>query len=221
MIITVDGEGGSGKTTTCEYFSRRLSFFHLDSGALFRWLALSLKTEGLDANLIPLAHLQHTLDSFHQRFGTSTVDYKRPPIVQSESTGLLAHELGKCERVQTWFIVYQRTLAAQMLNANFKGVFVSGRLGGSSVFPNAEKKFYFKADALCRARRRCEQLKQCGIQDIDFDGTLKAMLERDALNKTRIDEMTNESRHTIVIDTTYLTLPQLFNKFGGFLQQPS
>jgi CMP/dCMP kinase len=218
MIITVDGEGGSGKTTTCEYFSRKLDFFHLDSGALFRWLALSLKTEGLNANLIPLAHLQHTLDSFHQRFGTSTVDHKSPPlIVQSESTGLMAHELGKCERVQTWFTVYQRTLASKMLNGNFKGVFVSGRLGGSSVFPNAEKKFYFKADALCRATRRCEQLKQCGIQDIDFEATLKTMLERDALNKTRIKDMTNESSNTIVIDTTYLTLPQLFDKFGAFL----
>jgi cytidylate kinase len=221
MIVTVDGEGGTGKTTTCEYFSKKLHYFHIDSGAMFRWLAYIINKEAYDPGIIPIVELNKIIQrSFKVEENTAIYQKQYDSIyLQSESIGILAHNLGKFERIENWFIEYQRFLAFKMLKKNFEGILVSGRIGGSKIFPNADKKFYFLADAQIRAKRRVDQLKQCGIKDIKFDAVLKSMLERDELNKTRIRDMNKDKNsNTIIIDTTNFTLDQLFTNFRKHLK---
>ena len=109
-IITIDGESACGKSTIGESLSIKLGYSHIDSGMLFRTLAFAIEIQKLNISQTNEQTLERIFNGDCTFEGTK-VRYKEKDIseeIHSEEIGLLASELGKYERVQNWFINYQK-----------------------------------------------------------------------------------------------------------------
>lgn len=211
-IITIDGESACGKSSIGESLSIKLRYSHIDSGMLFRTLAFAIEIQKLNISQTDKQTFERVFKNDCTFEGTK-VSYQGKNIsedIHSEEVGLLASELGKFERVQNWFINYQKDLGTKIEKQGFSGMFVSGRIGGSITFPNADRKFYLKASLQAKAIRRYEQLMQVNSGIIDFEKVKNSILQRDNIKDIISYRKIDIPIDTITIDTTNLSLENLF-----------
>lgn len=212
-IITMDGESACGKSSIGEILSGKLNYCHLDSGMLFRTIAFAMQVQKLNISQINEQTLERIFKS-DCTFEGSKVSYQGKNIsehLHSEEIGLLASELGKFERVQNWFINYQKILGTRTETQGFLGIVVSGRIGGSIVFPEADIKFYLKASLQAKAIRRYDQLQKVTQGKMDFEEVRNSILQRDDIKNIISYRKINIPTDTITIDTTNLSLESLFH----------
>ena len=211
-IITIDGESASGKSSVAEEISLQLGYVHLDSGIIFRTMGYLM-----DKYAIDLSSLAKSLDQYEimnevnivgQKVFDNGLDISNH--IQSESSGLRAADLGRYEYFQNWFINYLRT---QVANLNGSCV-VSGRIGGTLIFPQAELKFYLTADIQTKASRRYNQLVSNRLFSFSFDDVVKSINSRDDLHKILHYWKFSLPEDSIVINTTSLAISQVVNKIN-------
>lgn len=207
-IVTIDGPSGAGKGTVCSLLAKNLGWHLLDSGAIYRVFAiaasaLNLKPEQTES----LVQLAESLDlTFEVQDDLVSVLLNGVDIsleVRKETTGNLASQFAVIPEVRT------ALLYRQQMFAKSPGLIADGRDMGTVVFPNATIKIFLDASAEERARRRQFQLQQKGI-NANFDNLLHEIQERDFRDRNRAVAPLKPADDAIVIDSTLMSIQEVF-----------
>jgi cytidylate kinase len=199
MIVTIDGPAGSGKSTAARRLAERLGFDFLDTGAMYRAVALEVLSRGIDiadvARVVQVAHAAdiEALGPVVRAGGRDVTAAIRTPEVSSAASKVAA-----IPEVRTELVRLQRQAAER------RNVVSEGRDQGTVVFPLAECKFYLTADPNERARRRQLELAEQG-ETIAVEDLLRQILERDNRDQTRDTAPLRPADDAIRIDTSHLS----------------
>ena len=204
-IITIDGPSGVGKGTLAKRLACHLAWHFLDSGVLYRATGYaSLKAGVLPDDVSRVAALAKTLPL---RFAGDEIfldDENITEIVRQEEIGNLASKVGAHLEVRQALDEKQRSFAKA------PGLVADGRDMGTEIFPHAQYKFYLTATAKERARRRFSQLHARGIH-VRMPDLLQEIEERDHRDTTRSVRPLRPAEDAVVIDTSSLTVDEVFN----------
>jgi cytidylate kinase len=198
MIVTIDGPAGSGKSTAATALAARLGFDYLDTGAMYRAVALAFTRRGVDladpdAVAAALAGLAVEVPPGRVLLDGEdvTAAARTPEVSQAASRAAVV------PAVRRFLVAEQRRVAAG------RNVIAEGRDQGTAVFPDAGCKFFLTADARARAERRHRELLDKGL-DIPLGDVLADMMERDHRDSTRADSPLCRPDDAVLIDTTDL-----------------
>jgi cytidylate kinase len=208
-IITVDGPSGSGKGTVSRLVAQRLKWHLLDSGALYRLVALA----GLKERLAPDDEPGHAraaagLDVRFGAEGGEQVWLNGQDVtteLRTEQTGNAASRVAAMPAVRAALMDRQRAFAQP------PGLVADGRDMGTVVFPDAEVKIYLTASAEERALRRYRQLREKGSHATLADVT-QEILERDRRDSSRAVSPLRPAEDAVVIDSTGLLIPSVVER---------
>ena len=208
MIIAIDGQAGSGKTTTAHKVALNLGFIHINTGAMYRGIALKFIREKI--NLDNRNDIELTLKNTRLHWSGSnsenifmdgqniTLD-----IVSSRVTKTVSR-ISAIPEVRNKLVKDQREIAKD------QDVVLEGRDIGTVVFPEAEYKFFLLADIHVRAKRRMKQMKFDG-EDVSIEEVLFFLKKRDKQDSSRIYSPLKKAEDAIELDTTYLSIDQQVN----------
>ena len=192
MIIAIDGSAASGKGTLAKRLAADLGFDYLDTGALYRAVALSLLKAGADGDDInekQAVSLSASLD----------LELTQSPEIRNDRIASLASQVAALGPVRAELLTQQRAFAATPPHGN--GAVLDGRDIGTIVLPNADLKFFIDADIDIRAERRTKELLQAG-QSVMFRDVLAEMQARDDRDRTRSVAPLRAADDAITIDTS-------------------
>jgi cytidylate kinase len=199
-VIAIDGPAASGKGTIAAGVAQALGFHHLDSGALYRLVALKALDAGIalhdEAALADAASRM----TFHFGDGRTVLDGTDVSVAsRTEAVSAAA------SRVAALALVRVALLARQRAFRRPPGLVADGRDMGTVVFPDARVKVYLTASPEERARRRYKQLIEKG-NSVNLDGLLRDIRERDARDSARAAAPLKPAADAIVLDTTGLSI---------------
>ncbi|GAB4339037.1 MAG: (d)CMP kinase [Desulfobulbaceae bacterium] len=205
-VVTIDGPSGVGKSTVSRRVAARLGFTYLDTGAMYRAVALQCREKGVDTG--DKASLQELLE---------TLDLElRPPQSEREDVRVFLDGIEVSDRIRTEEISMlasavsalgpvRKTLTRMQQEIGKRGKIVAeGRDTGTVVFPNAAWKFYLDADPEERARRRAGQLRGRG-ENPDEQEILALILKRDRDDSRRTIAPLRAAPDAVHIDSTSLS----------------
>jgi cytidylate kinase len=208
-IIAIDGPAGSGKSTVAKLIAKKLKLFYIDTGAMYRVLALKAQMLGVDPSdekrLIEIAQncdiqLDYCTASGNLRVSCDgkdvTEDIRKPSIAQTVSF------IAKIKEVRERMVILQRQMAEG------KKAILEGRDTTTVVFPDAYKKFYLDADPQERAKRRYLEMKEKNIS-IDEPAVMNDITQRDRLDSTREHSPLRRAHDAVYIDTTDLSIDEV------------
>jgi len=183
LIIAIDGPSGAGKSTLAKRLARELSFIYLDTGAMYRALALKVLRQGVDlADDARLARLVESTEiDLHEDNGTLEVLLDGINVADEIRTPEVSQLASKVSALK---IVRARMLDLQRRMGEHGSIVAEGRDIGTVVFPSAEVKIFLDASAEERARRRYAELRAAG-RPADLSETLREMEERDKRDSER------------------------------------
>lgn len=212
IIITVDGPSGVGKGTIAMMIAEKLNYKYLDSGSLYRSLALKLyeKNNNLENILDKLDESINdiSIDFRYKKGGKAQVfvneeDYTNK--IRTEKVAIMASSIAKDKRARDMLEKYQRSYLTN------GGLVADGRDMGTKVFVEANIKFYLTASVEKRAERRLNQLKDQGIS-ANLPTLIQKLLLRDQVDTDRLISPLMPAKDAIVIDTSEFSAKEVFNK---------
>lgn len=201
-VIAIDGPSASGKGTVAQLVAQKLGYHYLDSGALYRIVALAGKNTGIAwSDESALAAMASRLDI---RFESGEI-YLNGEIVsadvRTEEMSRGASEVAVHPEVRRALVDLQRSFRKA------PGLVADGRDMGSVIFPDAGTKIFLTASAEVRADRRYKQLKEKG-NHANLDGILKDLQMRDARDRERKVAPLQQCEDAALLDTDHLTIEQ-------------
>lgn len=207
IIIAIDGPSGAGKSTLSRLLSERLGYVNIDTGAMYRTVALAVDRAGVDLDdHYALDQFCQGLDIHFKRDGTAETvwlgDEDVSALIRTPEMSLLTSRVSACQEVRSAMLTLQRQLGKD------GGVVLEGRDIGSVVFPNAQVKFYLNASAQARGTRRYNELCQNGV-DVDLNQTIAEVVQRDAADTCRENAPLVQADDAIVVDSTSMTIDQV------------
>ena len=218
-VITIDGPSGTGKGSLCSRISRWLGWNLLDSGALYRILALLAKREGIaPSDEGRVAGLVGGLDvCFASQPGDEPVGVilngkDVSGAVRSEECGSDASILARHVRVRDLVLGWQRSFR------RLPGLVTDGRDMGTVVFPDAELKLFLTANPQERAKRRYKQLNAKGI-DVKLARLADEIARRDARDLQRAVAPLKPAQDAVVIDTSASRIESVFAQVAALAQE--
>src|SRR4029079_7149762 len=212
MIIAIDGPSGAGKSTLGKMLAKKLGLLYLDTGAMYRAVALAVLRAGVsfeDHNrVVELAEnakieLLGDPDSLRVLLDGEDVSSK----IRTLDVAQAASVVSTISNVRKIMVRHQREIG----EAAPKGCVLEGRDIGSVVFPNADIKFFLTAKPEARARRRFEEDKAKG-RISTYEQTLAEINQRDDRDVSRQDSPLTISKDAVVIDTSELDLTEVFDQ---------
>lgn len=209
-IITLDGPSGTGKGTICHLLAKKLQWNMLDSGAIYRVLAYEVRKNGIDfEDIHALIKAAHSLDLRFEsnEKNKTTVILDRENVtneIRSEQCGQDASKIASIPEVREALLERQRAFARS------PGLVTDGRDMGTVVFPNAMVKVYLYANPEERAKRRYLQLQESG-NNVSLAQVVEELAKRDARDTARTHAPLKPAEDAVMIDTTGLTIVQVFN----------
>ncbi|MCW9088921.1 MAG: (d)CMP kinase [Gammaproteobacteria bacterium] len=210
-VITVDGPSGVGKGTISQLLARKLGWHFLDSGALYRLTALAALRHGLALDdEAAVANIARNLDvEFLTAEGSDVRIFLEKQDVSSdirtEKAGNSASKVAALPAVREALLQRQRDFAEP------PGVIADGRDMGTTVFPQATRKFFLTASPAVRAERRYKQLKEKGL-----DATLHSLIEeieqRDERDRSRRASPLRPADDAVIIDTSVKSIDEVLDE---------
>ena len=199
-VIAIDGPSGSGKGTVAQAVAAVLRFHYLDSGALYRLVALAADRSGI--SLTEETRLGALASGLDVEFIASDIflsEYKVTDEIRTEACGHGASVVGALPLVRTALLRRQRAFR------QVPGLVADGRDMATVVFPDANLKIYLTATAAARAERRHKQLKQKGIA-ANMTVLLQDLQDRDARDESRSVAPLKQSPNARLLDTTTMSV---------------
>lgn len=216
IVVTIDGPAGAGKSTVAKQLARRLDYRLLDTGAIYRAVALVAKRRGVSwSDAEACAAIARDLDISYQFIGDKNHVFVagedvsaaiRTPEVSQGASQVSAHP-----PVRAALLDLQRRLAAG------GGLVVEGRDTGTVVFPDAEAKFFLTATAEERARRRVAELAATGAT-VNYEQTLREISERDQRDASRDVAPMKPADDAVLIDSSTQTIEQVVDSLAKVVQ---
>ena len=209
MIIAIDGPAGSGKSTTAKIVAEKLGFIHINTGAMYRGIALKCLQQ--DINPDDIVKMEKILSEMSFQFGGEDGSqlYMNGKDISFEITSTEVTET--VSRISAIPMVREKLVQYQREMAGWLDVVLEGRDIGTVVFPDAEFKFFLIADIEERARRRKKEMETMG--GIVSLAELTAELEeRDRKDSTREHSPLIKAEDAVEIDTTGLSIEQQVNR---------
>ena len=210
-IITVDGPSGVGKGTIATMIAESLGYKYLDSGSLYRSLALKLFENNNNFEEV-LNNVDILIKNIFIKFEYTQGQQARIYVngedftgkIRTEKVALLASKIAKNKQARDMLEKYQRSYLVA------PGLVADGRDMGTIVFPEANIKFYLTASAEKRAERRFNQLKDQGIS-ANLPHLIQKLLLRDKADSERLISPLKPAKEAIIIDTSDMNVSEVFN----------
>lgn len=203
--IAIDGPSGAGKSTLARRLAQELGFLYVDTGAIYRTVALQVQRSGVDPSdtagverLLPTLEitLAHGSDGLqHMYLGGEDVT----EAIRLHAISQAASLTSAIPAVRTFLLELQRKLARE------QDVVMDGRDIGTVVLPHAAVKIFLTADAEARAQRRLKELLERG-QQAQYDTVLSDIQERDRQDRERAIAPLRQAEEAVLLDTTHLDL---------------
>ncbi len=218
-VITVDGPSGTGKGTLCSYLANWLDWHFLDSGALYRVLALAADRHAMQMDdQVGIAAIASDLD----------VDFINPEAGEDVTVLLEGNDVGQlirteacgknASRLATNIKVRETLLEKQRKFRQRPGLVADGRDMGTVVFTDAELKIFLTATSKERAQRRHKQLKQKGFS-VNLAQLSADIAERDTRDSERTVSPLRPADDAVVIDTTNLSIEVVIERVGALVRE--
>lgn len=216
--IALDGPSGAGKSTLARMLAQSLGYLYVDTGAIYRTVALAVLRQGRDpgdpSQVIPLlGGLDITL-----RYEADGVQHM---FLEGEdvSEEIRRHEISRCtSQVSALPEVRAFLLERQRALARTHNVIMDGRDIGTVVLPQADVKIFLTASPEARARRRYEELIQRG-QQADYATVLQDVVQRDEHDSSRAAAPLRQADGALLVDTTGFTLEESFQRLLGLVKE--
>jgi len=219
IIIAIDGPAASGKSTTARLLAKSLGYTYINTGAMYR--AVALKAILADA-VEKLREDEHFLDEFllntHVRLEGETVYLDGKDVtgqIYDNSVSTVVSQVSSLKKVRAKLLDYQRQMGEN------KGVVMDGRDIGTVVFPGAELKIFMIADARERAKRRYKELsgKSCDCNPgITLEELEEEIRQRDEDDRNRTEAPLKKPEDAVELDTSHLSIKQQVEKIAQMAQ---
>ena len=207
MIIAIDGPAGSGKSTVAKLVAKQLNYRYIDTGAMYRAVAWAAQKKGM--SLVDEPAMAKIAESLNIEFVPGAQG--QAVLVDGENaTTLLKNEtVGRgAATVAAQKFVRELLVAQQRQIGETNNVVMDGRDIGTVVFPQADKKFFFIADAEERGRRRYEELKSKN-PELDLKTIVEEIRQRDYEDRNRRFSPLVKADDALEVDTTQLSIKEV------------
>jgi len=199
IVIAVDGTAASGKGTLAKKLAQHFQFAHLDSGSLYRLVALAVQEQGNDP-----ASESHALKAAHAIDLTRAGD----PAIRTDAIGKAASVVSAHPGVRAALLRFQRDFAARPVGES-RGAVIDGRDIGTVICPDATAKLFVDAQPETRANRRWKELQALGIAREEAH-ILGELVARDLADRSRPISPMKPAADAALLDTTVLSIDAAF-----------
>lgn len=199
--IAIDGPAGSGKGITSRELSQKLGYFYLDTGAMYRAVALYMKQNKISINTFTPNVLENITLSFTSENQICLNEEPVEDLIRTPEISELASDFSTIKEIRDFLVKEQQSIVKN------KGYIAEGRDIGTRVMPDAELKIYLNASIEVRAERRYQDLKKQGLL-FSFEEVEKMIEERDHQDKNREYDPLIKTDDAIEIDTSELTIEE-------------
>lgn len=222
LIIAIDGNSSTGKSTLAKLLAKELEYVHIDSGAMYRAITLYALENGMitddrvnEFELLPQLEFMDVHFEFNPQTGKNemylnneNVEEKIRQMEVSSKVSLIA----KIPEIRTYSVNLQRKLGKN------KRIVMDGRDIGTTVFPDADLKIYLKASAEERAKRRYEEMLKMD-NSASFEEVVANINERDRIDSTREVSPLRQAEDAIVVDNGSLSPQETLTKIMEIIEE--
>ena len=211
IIIAIDGHSSCGKSTFAKAIAARLGYIFIDTGAMYRAVALYALEQGAivdgqvnESMLVELLPKVNISFVFNPERGASDI-YVNGEFAEDRIRSI---EVSNCvSKVSQILQVREKLVAMQQQMGQSRGVVMDGRDIGTVVFPDAELKLFMTADARVRAERRYAELKAKG-DTVSFDEVLENVISRDEADVNRAISPLRRADDAVELDNSYMSVEE-------------
>ncbi|SET51467.1 (d)CMP kinase [Lacrimispora sphenoides] len=215
--IAIDGPAGAGKSTIARSVAEKLHFVYVDTGAMYRAMALHFLRNGIPSDdeerISKSAGEVNVTISYENGMQQVILNGENVSgLIRTEEVSAMASAVSVYMPVRNKLVELQQNLALE------ENVIMDGRDIGTCVLPEADLKIYLTASSLVRAKRRYEELKakgeECSLDDIEKD-----IIERDYRDMNRENSPLKQAEDAVLLDSSAMTIPQVVDRILALFQE--
>lgn len=213
FIVTVDGPAGSGKSTIAKIIAKKYGFTYLDTGAMYRMIALYALENSIDlqdSKAIETMLKNTKLDIVGNQFflnGKDVSDEIRTPRVSA-----IVSPVSAIKEVRVKLVDLQREISKG------KSVILDGRDIGTVVFPSGDVKIYLVASPEERVKRRLKEYEEKGVE-ADYESVLASIKERDFIDSTRKESPLKKAEDAHEIDSSTMSIDEVVEVISKYIDE--
>ena len=213
FIVTVDGPAGSGKSTIAKIIAKKYGFTYLDTGAMYRMIALYALENSIDLDDSKAVEtmLENTkLDIVGNQFFLNGKDVSEE--IRTPRVSAVVSPVAAIKEVRVKLVDLQREISKG------KSVILDGRDIGTVVFPNGDVKIFLVASPEERAKRRLKEYEEKGVE-ADYESVLASIKERDHIDSTRKESPLKKAEDAHEIDSSTMSIDEVVAAISKYIDE--